>query len=283
MVLMENNEQFFADTPFWVLSDISFFREKPLFKAECLLVFFCRRGWMDVVIDLKNYRVSSNTRFFLLPGTVFTMSMCSEDCDVFCFGATVSFCRDIFMRMEPSFFRFLKDEPCRLLGIRELAGMHVFMDSVSVVFSDRENRYRSQIARNCLQSFFLDVYDKGRPRINEAVLKGPGRKDDVFSRFMGLVRRYCVSHRHVEFYAGKLCISAKYLSDITRGEVGVSAKQVIDNFVVMEIKSQLLRAGVSVQDIADRLGFPDQSYLGRYFKRHEGMSPREFRRRYLWV
>ena len=51
------------------------------------------------------------------------------------------------------------------------------------------------------------------------------------------------------------------------------------NFVVLEIKSMLLRTGVSMQDIADRLGFPDQSYLGRFFKRYTGMSLTEYRRR----
>lgn len=279
---MENNEQLFSDNQFFVSSDISCFREKSMLKVEYIMILFCRRGWMDVVIDLKNYRISANTRFFLFPGTVFTLSMCSDDNEVFCFVSSWAFCREVFMRMEPAFFRFMKEEPCRLLDIKELASMHIFMDSVSMVFSDRENKYRLQIARNCLQNFLFDVYDKGRNRISETPLLHAGRKDDTFHRFMVLVRRFCVSHRQVEFYAEKLCISAKYLSDISRGEVGVSAKQVIDNFVVLEIKSMLLRTGVSMQDIADRLGFPDQSYLGRYFKRHEGLSPREFRRRYMW-
>ena len=55
----------------------------------------------------------------------------------------------------------------------------------------------------------------------------------------------------------------------------------IDDFAILEIKVLLQSTELTMQDIADRLGFPDQSYLGRYFKRHEGMSPREYQNRYV--
>ena len=57
---------------------------------------------------------------------------------------------------------------------------------------------------------------------------------------------------------------------------GEAAKKIIDDFAILEIKVLLQSTGLTIQEIADRLGFPDQSYLGRYFKRHEGMSPKEY-------
>lgn len=75
------------------------------------------------------------------------------------------------------------------------------------------------------------------------------------------------------FYADRLCISTKYLTGICRSITnGASAKQIIDQHVILEIKVLLQSTELSMQEIADRLGFPDQSYLGRYFKRYEGMS-----------
>ena len=66
-----------------------------------------------------------------------------------------------------------------------------------------------------------------------------------------------------------------------RSVTGDSAKKIIDDFAILEIKVLLQSTELTMQDIADRLGFPDQSYLGRYFKRHEGMSPREYQSRYV--
>ena len=78
-----------------------------------------------------------------------------------------------------------------------------------------------------------------------------------------------------------ICCITKYLTGICRSVTGDSAKKIIDDFAILEIKVLLQSTELTMQDIADRLGFPDQSYLGRYFKRHEGMSPREYQNRYV--
>ena len=94
------------------------------------------------------------------------------------------------------------------------------------------------------------------------------------------MHEHCASQREVSFYADKLCISTKYLTGICKAVTGDSAKKIIDDFAILEIKVLLQSTELTVQEIADRLGFPDQSYLGRYFKRHEGMSPKEYQSKY---
>ena len=61
------------------------------------------------------------------------------------------------------------------------------------------------------------------------------------------------------------------------GLTKTTAKEFIDRAVVLEIKMLLKSSDVSVQEIAYRLHFPDQSYLGRFFKKHTGESPTEYR------
>jgi Bacterial regulatory helix-turn-helix proteins, AraC family len=154
------------------------------------------------------------------------------------------------------------------------------MRATTAIYNDRENRFRNQIAKNHLQSFMLDIYDKCYRYFDRQEIEGGSRQDEIFKNFIALVHENCISQREVTFYASKLCISTKYLTGICKSVTGEAAKKIIDDFAILEIKVLLQSTGLTIQEIADRLGFPDQSYLGRYFKRHEGMSPKEYQSKY---
>ncbi len=95
---------------------------------------------------------------------------------------------------------------------------------------------------------------------------------------MSLVRIHCRKEREVAFYAEKLFITPRYLSFIVRQVTrDKSAKDMINRHLILEIKVLLQTSRLSVQEIALKLNFPDQSYMGRYFKRYTGKSPTEYR------
>lgn len=126
----------------------------------------------------------------------------------------------------------------------------------------------------------LDIYDKCYRYFDRQEIEGKSRQDEIFKNFIALTHENCIYQREVSFYAGKLCISTKYLTGICRRVTGNSAKQIIDEFAILEIKVLLQSTEMTIQEIADKLGFPDQSYLGRYFKRHEGISPKEYQSKF---
>ena len=136
---------------------------------------------------------------------------------------------------------------------------------------------RCRAADALLQIFFLDTYDKVQRYFTKEQLEGGNRKGQLFKKFIHLVHTNCTMQRDVAFYAEQLCISTRYLSAITK-EVGqISAKEIIDEFLTLEIKVALQSTNLSLKEIADRYNFPDQSFFGRYFKKHTGMSPKEYR------
>lgn len=86
-----------------------------------------------------------------------------------------------------------------------------------------------------------------------------------------LEQNYMKSHT-VAFYAGRLNITSKYLNNIVRQMTGYTTKDIIDQYVTMQIKLQLRTADKSVKQLAWDFNFSDESFFCRYFKLHTGYT-----------
>jgi AraC-like DNA-binding protein len=89
------------------------------------------------------------------------------------------------------------------------------------------------------------------------------------------------NERRVSWYAHELCISPKYLSETIKQVSRRTPNDWIDNYVTLEIRVLLRNSTRSIKEIAEDMNFPNQSFFGRYFKEHVGMSPSEYRRHRL--
>lgn len=84
-------------------------------------------------------------------------------------------------------------------------------------------------------------------------------------------------HRDVQFYANEAHMTANYFTRIFRQHTGFTPSQIITNAVCAASRSLLVDSSLSVKEIAAELGFPEQFTFRKYFKKHVGMSPTEFR------
>ncbi len=259
-------------------SDFAFF-DNYACRIEGGAFLFCRSGSAQASVNQYQGEVRRNTMVLLLPGSILLLTDRTEDFRVtFC-----AFSRDLFaeaaFRLDPSFFRTLGERPISYPPARVVEGAAIWFQMAAYTYRDRNNVFRNTIIKNRLQNVLLESYDKmqrfaaRQPRTPEVTT----RQTDLFQRFVALVHEYCSQEREVAFYADKLCISTRYLSTIVRSVARSSAKEFIDRAVILEIKMMLQSTDLSVQEIAYRLRFPDQSYLGRFFKKHTGESPTEYR------
>lgn len=173
----------------------------------------------------------------------------------------------------------LRENPITYPPARIVEGASTWFQMAAYTYRDRNNVFRNTIIRNRLQNVLLEIYDKLQRYANmqQQTPETTTRQTELFHRFVALVHEHSSQQREVSFYADKLCISTRYLSTIVRNIAHSSAKEFIDRSVLLEIKMLLQSTDLSVQEIAYRLHFPDQSYLGRYFKKHTGESPTEYR------
>ena len=109
-------------------------------------------------------------------------------------------------------------------------------------------------------------------------LEGVGHRSiDLYNAFVSLVAEHYREAHDVSFYADKLCITPRYLSQITDNTVAKSPKQIIADYLMSEAKSYLETTRLTIQEIADRLGFSSQALFCKFFKAQSNTSPTEYR------
>jgi AraC family transcriptional regulator, transcriptional activator of pobA len=103
------------------------------------------------------------------------------------------------------------------------------------------------------------------------------RNQKTTKDFNQLLNKNFQEQKDVAFYADKLNISPKNLSEILKNETGLSAKQGIEEFLMFESKSLLKQTQMSIKEIVYWLGYEDPSYFTKRFKSKEGITPLDYR------
>lgn len=104
------------------------------------------------------------------------------------------------------------------------------------------------------------------------------RSQQLVEAFKNLLNTHFQQERSVKFYADKLFITAKYLTEILKNETGKTASEWINELVLLEAKVLLTNQQLQIAQIAETLHFPDASTFGKFFKNLSGTSPLQYRK-----
>lgn len=170
---------------------------------------------------------------------------------------------------------FIKQNPVFHLDERGKALLQADFDLMRRRLSE-DNIFRREILGRVMQIFLFDLWNVYKEAID--------RQEDLsnvsaglFLRFMDLLRQFAVAEREVSFYAEKLCVSPKYLSEIVKKSSGKPASYWITGYAMQEIVGLLKKPDVTIAEISERLGFYNPAHFSRFVKKILGMSPSEYR------
>ncbi len=100
---------------------------------------------------------------------------------------------------------------------------------------------------------------------------------NLFAGFVKLVEANYHLNRNANFYASNLSISYKHLNEISKQYTHKTAKEFIDNYVILEAKRYLSSTILSIKEIAFKLGFDESTNFQKYFKKITKQTPVHFR------
>ena len=248
------------------------------FKVDVTSAIICIKGKTEGIINLKPYTTDGACLITILSGQIMQYKSISEDFEGLFLVMSSKFTDSLMPNATDRLPLHLsvRDNPAIPLDDETLRGMIDYFNMLKRVIQVEDHPYRMEVARYLTLAFFYgigavfhNVADKPKMTLHETLVE----------KFLHLVEKHYKEQRGLEFYADKLCVSAKHLSKVIKATNGKPATNWIDEHVALEAKALLKSTNMTVEQISEELNFPSQSFFGKYFKRVTGMSPRDYKAR----
>lgn len=248
------------------------------FMFDCVVLNVCMKGSAKLKINDKEIPVLERGIFFILPKHVYSIGECSGDLDI----KVVPIPHDAICRFAvlPDFDLLRSIDVCPLAKLDMRRWNSVRNLCAEIVAWGGDGLISAQIRRTLTASLVL-VALSAFGGITLPKRDTGTRKESLTRSFFDLLQQYYVTERSVAFYAGKLCVTPKYLATVVKAITGHSAQDWINELVIIEAKRYVMTTGQTVQQISESLHFSTASSFVRFFRTHTGCTPLEYRRRNL--
>ncbi len=242
--------------------------------------FVMTHGSATISIDLVHYDVTSCDIAFINPNSIIQTVNHSSDAEAYFITSSKNFMDSIQIDLSTSlaiFMRFER-EPIMHVEQQDVDEIRQLFQLIKTMIKSNKEHHKAEIIRTLFTTMFYILTDLNQ-RTERIDTAKKGRGEVIFDEFMLLLHKHNKQERNVQFYADKLGISTKYLSAVVKEISGKTAARWIDESVILEAKSLLIYSGLSINEIAKELNFATQSFFGKYFKQHTGVSPSKFKRK----
>ena len=260
-----------------VLDDLSKFKipnDSPI-RLGAFTISLCLNGHITTDINMIRYDVQPGDMVITLPKDIIEHKDVSSDIRGIFFIVSQRFIEEAFPKIGEilPIFLYIQKYPKIELTANQCFNIQQFYDFFIQRLKD-QSVYRDKMISSILQAL---IYYISGLLINSDKREKKERKEELLSKFIQLIIKHYKENRTLDFYAEKLFISTKYMSDIIKKTSGLTAHDWIDRYTILEAKILLRSTNKTIQEISNELNFPNHSFFSKYFKHHMGMTPKAYR------
>lgn len=242
------------------------------------MVVLCEEGTAVFEGNMQRFTLSKGYR--LLGTKVFQTKMLevTPDFQAWVLMVADSFSRDMTVGMPIEKLSALFTCPVNQIADAQVWDLLIHLMKSLYMYDTMQGCKHSAEVTGCIFRSMLLVMAEGEPA------KGSDQKkpvytmaDTYFREFVHLASEHCDQEHEVAFYAGKLNITTKYLSDICKQKTSKGAKELISEMLISKLKREIRLSGLSLKEISYKYAFADQSSMGKFFRKMTGLSPMAFK------
>lgn len=250
------------------------------FRADHFSLVLLKRGEAHFQVNLSKFILKSNHALLMAPHVVRQLTHLSDDCEVTWVAFTPEYLSSAGVHVKDiEVFEFLSAQlnPMLTACDEDFNGLLGILNLLQFKLDTANKRvYQEDMMLHLFASLIYELSSLYKTQQTLTDVKR-SRKDDLVIRFFKLLAQYVKEERSIQAYARLLNVSPKYLSQTIKDVTSIPAGNHIDEMVILEAKLLLNSTELSIGQIAASLHFADQFMFSKYFKKHSGLTPSQYR------
>ena len=257
------------------------------FSLDAFVFMLCESGEFVVTTNSNDIHLKRHDLFINFPGHVIHVDVpesCKEPVTVHIAVMDLAFIHEMNLDIKPVAQKLLELRSSQMMELTE-KGFSELNNLIKSITEEINNNEPDNATNDILRSLITAIFFKIGRVVDQKAAGNQGDKEvfdkniRYFKEFMVLLGQHFRKERSVGFYADKMHLSAKYFTTLIKRASGQTAADWINNYVILEAKNLLKYSTMNIQEISYSLNFPNQSFFGKYFKHHTGMTPSEYKKR----
>ena len=245
-------------------------------KILCGVYAFMVKGTARATVNITQYDFRENDVIYLAPNSFFLVHEFSEDAQLSYIIFSSSFLeKNAYSLRRP---RLMATEACQI--VNATAEQAKIVNSFSQLLEDAVNCTPSMLNTermvhiyNLVHLLFQDYFVANSDNTSKSI----DRKTEIYHEYSELVMKHYHEWHHVSDYAEALRITVPHLCSTIKQASHRTAGDLITEAILTDAKAQLKLSATPIKEIAISLGFENVAFFNRFFKTHEGVTPRHYR------
>jgi AraC family transcriptional activator of pobA len=242
-------------------------------KHDFFLVILFTQGKGKHEVDFETFQIEKGVLFVLKPGQMHYWEL-SDDVDGYIFFHSKEFFDKGFISLSIKDFHFynsFQGTPYFQLTEKQLNKVNFVMNELVTEYGNNDF-YKWQKIHALILLVYIEIS-------REKHTLGNSKNQTYLTKhrqFEDLIEENFRSDKFVKDYAFKLNITEKHLNRVAKSCVGKTSTQLISERTILEAKRMLIYSKLNVTQIGEQLGYFDNSYFVRFFKKNVGITPFAF-------